>query len=443
VPVTADDAAYAFEAIKQLGHIYQNYDAGGVPDLVRELKVLNAHQFEIRTTRPVNPVWFELNGLNGIIPLPRHVWKNMSTDEMWRRQSDPTLFAVGDGPYRLERMVLSRYISLVRNPRFGGKPGTVPRIVIDFLQGADAFQAFSSGEVDASDLPFALVDKARLLPGVAVIATHPAFLYLTLTLNYGNDDAAFFRDVRVRQAMADAIDQAGMVRVIFHGFGTPLHGAVPPLPPTFLSPDARAGRFPVGYDPGRARALLAASGFTPGADGMLQKNGRRLGFTALLSIGGTSGPQIAQFIQRDFAAVGIDMRIKQMEFNQMLALAFGPKQGWQAEFISWTIEGFPDGQQNFSSRGSENMGHYSDPTMDRLVDAVNFSGGTQALDAWQDYTAAQQPVIFFSDGYIPVIVRAGIAGARDMINPDGALYPEELTITDPNFCHAAHNRRAP
>jgi peptide/nickel transport system substrate-binding protein len=442
VKVTANDEAYAFGLIKQIGHVYPDYGAGGVPDLVQSLTVLNDHQFEIRMTRPVNPEWFELNGLNEIPPLPQHVWGNISTADLWSRQSDPTMFAVSDGPFVLETVALSRYVSLVPNPHYAGKKPTIGRFVMDFLEGADAFQAFSSGEVDMSDVPFALVGAVRTMPDAELVKTHPAFTYFTLTINFKNDAVDFFRDVRVRQAMADALDQQTMTKVVFRGFAKPLYGPVPAQPPTYLSPDAKAGKYPVGFDPERARALLRAAGFTPGPDGVMQKAGKRLHFEALLGASGTTGPQLASFMQRNFARVGIDMTIKEMEFNQILALAFGPPQRWESAFIGWTINGYPDGQQIFSTQGAENIAHYSDTRMDALVDAVNFGTDRQPLFAWQDYTSEQQPSIFFTNGYIPVVTRPGIAGVRDMINPDGALYPEELTITDPNFCHAAHDHHA-
>jgi peptide/nickel transport system substrate-binding protein len=441
VAMTAHDVAYGYRLIRQIGHIYPDYGAGGVPNLVRSFTVLNDQQFEVRTTRPVNPLWFELNGLNLIYALPEHVWGNVSTDELWRRQSDPSFFAVSDGPFILEHLALSRYVSFTPNPQYSGHKSQIGRVVFDFLQGGDALQAFATGEVDLTDVPYALLPKIQAMPDVRMVQTHPAFTYFTLSLNFANPAVDFFHDLRVRQALADALDQKTMIDVIFHGDGTPLHSPVPPRPDTFLSPSARAGQFPVDYDPARARELLREAGFTPGPNGILQKNGRPLAFTVLLSTGGSTGPQIAQFMQRDYAKLGIDMQIKQMEFNQMLALAFGNPHGWQSMYIGWTINGYPDGQQIFSTKGAENISHYSDTHMDALVDAVNYGDGLAPLFAWQDYAAQQQPSIFFSDGYAPVVARRGIGGTADLIDPDGTLHPERLTITDPGFCHAAHDRK--
>jgi peptide/nickel transport system substrate-binding protein len=234
-----------------------------------------------------------------------------------------------------------------------------------------------------------------------------------------------------------------MIKVIFHGFGTPLYGPIPTQPPTFLSPAAKSGSVPVSYNPARARALLQDAGYTTGPDGIAQKSGQRLSFEALLVSGSDTGPLIAQFVQSNLAAIGIDLHIRQLAFNQVAALLGGPPQGWQAAFIGWAINGYPDGQQIYATDGGSNVSHYSDPHMDQLVTAVNFAADRQPLFAYQDYAAAEQPSIFLSDGARPVIARRGIAGVRDFINPDGALYPEDLTLTDPNFCHAPHHRDAP
>ena len=55
-----------------------------------------------------------------------------------------------------------------------------------------------------------------------------------------------------------------MIKLIDHGQGVEIYGPVPPVPPTFLSPEMRAGHYPVGYDPAKARALFSAAGYSAG-----------------------------------------------------------------------------------------------------------------------------------------------------------------------------------
>ena len=92
----------------------------------------------------------------------------------------------------------------------------------------------------------------------------------------------FFADVRVREAIADAINQPEMIGLAMHGHGYPVYGPVPPVPASFLSPAAQAGHYSVGYDPEKAKALLAVAGYAPGRDGIMQKDGKPLAFTLMI-----------------------------------------------------------------------------------------------------------------------------------------------------------------
>ena len=92
----------------------------------------------------------------------------------------------------------------------------------------------------------------------------------------------------------------------------------------------KAGHYPVGYDPAKARALLQAAGYSPGRDGIMQKDGKKLSFTYLMSTGDELIQQIAELTQADIAKIGIQMKVREIEFNQMLALLTNPRGDWRA-----------------------------------------------------------------------------------------------------------------
>jgi peptide/nickel transport system substrate-binding protein len=290
-------------------------------------------------------------------------------------------------------------------------------------------QAVESHDLDMANVPFPLFDMAKSLPGLHIVTLSPLYGWNELIPNMGNKTSAYFGDVRVRDAMADAISQRQIIALAMHGHGVEIHSAIPPEPPTFLSPAARAGDEPVGYDPQKARALLSDAGFTPGPDGIMQKSGQRLSFTLLVPAGQEMRIEMAETIQQNLRAVGIEMKVHQIEFNQMLALLVGARQSWQAIFIGTTLSAYPSGEGSFNTGGYYNDNGYSNPEMDAAIAASTDKPGLDGLFAYEDFTAAQQPVIFLPEEKYSVLARDGLHGIENFISPISLWAPDALYCT--------------
>ena len=129
--------------------------------------------------------------------------------------------------------------------------------------------------------------------------------------------------------------------------------------------------------------------------------------------------EMAEFIQQNLRAVGIDMKVQQVEFNQMMALNAGPPQGWEAMLFATDINAFPSGEAEFKTGGFYNSNGYANPAMDKLIDASTNTLGFGGLYAYEDYASAQQPVIFLPVEAYAVLVRNGLLGVNNMLNPLG------------------------
>ena len=109
----------------------------------------------------------------------------------------------------------------------------------------------------------------------------------------------------------------------------------------------------------------------------------------------------------------------------------GQPQVWQAILVATSVSGYPSGEDIFRTGGYMNNIGYSDAKMDQLIDASTNTPGLSGLFAYEDYAAAQQPVIFLPNEVYPVLVRKGLHGINDFINPLGAWAPEKLTCDAP------------
>nr|WP_321983433.1 peptide ABC transporter substrate-binding protein [uncultured Lichenicoccus sp.] len=436
-PVTAADVVFTFDLIRRLGPSYDGYDTGGIPNYIQDVRATGPHDVTMTLNHVVNPDWFFRLGLgNSIKVLPEHIYRNLTLPQMRMRQTDPTLFKVSDGPFVLDDFSVGRHIVLVPNPLYGGIRPKIRRLVVDFLEGGNSLQALRSGEIDAGDIPFELWDLATALPNLHTVKLDGPFGYMSIILNFRSRSAPFLRDQRVRQAITLAIDQKEIIALAYHGQASPVHGPVPSAITRFLSAQARAGYPSLQYAPDKARTLLDADGWHPGPDGIRVKNGQRLQFEVEVSSGAVDRFIELQVAQRNLAAVGIDIDIRGVEFNELFATLQGNGHDWNSIVIGWTIESFPDSQEFFSSDGAQNFGHYENKTMDALNEAVVTTAGSQALDAAQDYAAGQQPFIFLPTGAISLLARPDVHGLAQMTSPTGTWSPEFLSLSGDMACPA-------
>ena len=432
VPLTANDVAYFFSLIKKLGPTWVGYGGGGLPYIVKSFTVLSPTQFQIVTIHSVNPTWFIYNAIASLQPLPEHAWSKYTLDQMFQLQSTPSFYNVVDGPLKLQSLAVGLDAVFMPNPRWDGPPMHFSSLVFKFLQGdGAAVQGVESGDTDDAALTtdLYLFYAGRRLNGLHIEILPQSMAENVLYLNFNSPAVAFFRDVRVRQAMEDAIDQPTIVKDLEHGNGDPAYGPVPRDMTQFLSPAMRAGVYPVGYDPAKSRALLKQAGYTPGPDGIMQKNGKRLSFTYLEETGTNSITELDEITEANLRQVGIDMKIRQMEFNQMLALMQNHPMRWEATGVGQTNASYPSGEGQFETGASQNQSGYSDKTMDRLINESVDKPGLQGLFDYETYTSAQQPVIYEPRERAVLLVNDRLHGMANFIDPAGMYAPDQLYCT--------------
>jgi peptide/nickel transport system substrate-binding protein len=433
VPVTSGDVAYTLNLIRQLGETWPGFGGGGMPGIIQSLTVLDSSHFTVVLTHRANTEWFIYNGLSQLVPLPAHAWRRYSINQLQQLQSSPGFFKIVDGPLKISSLVVGQDAVFIPNPKYDGPKMHFTRLVFRFLENDGVgLQDVESGDLDMANLPFSLWGAAAHLPGIYKVVMAPQENWYFISINFNNPAVAFFRDVRVRQAMADAINQRQLSMLVYHGQGIEVYGPVPPVPPDFLSPAMKAGHYPVGYDVAKARALLMAAGFRPGPDGIMMKHGQRLAFDFLIQSGDTASELATNLLAAEFKQVGIEIKVHEMEFNQLVARIDGPSAGWESAYIYMNLSPYPSGEGLFRTGAFQNNGQYSDRAMDALIDASVNQPGLRGLYAYEDYASAQQPVVFVGGQKITVLVRDRIHGVKEFLDPVGQYAPEQL------YCTAAH-----
>lgn len=211
---------------------------------------------------------------------------------------------VGTGPYMLESYDPKQQITVIRNPNYWGEAPAIERMTFRFIQDDNArMLALLNGEIDVIGevTPQMLLSMPQ--DGSVVLHESRPVRYVALLANL-NGEAPFdiIQDYRVREALAWAIDRETIASVLYAGRGVPAKGILPGW--MFNLGDDHIDGF--GYDTIKSGALLDAAGWTMGANGIREKDGRQLSLRLVAAYPNVSSVKpMPEMLEQMFAAVGI------------------------------------------------------------------------------------------------------------------------------------------
>jgi peptide/nickel transport system substrate-binding protein len=219
---------------------------------------------------------------------------------------------IGTGPYKFVRWQRGDRIEYVANDDyFGGKPRIRNIVVREIPDETTAGILLQRHEIDLAMVDSATFAAHRDDPDLrAELLPENAFAAYEL-----NTSRPPFDDVRVRRAVAAAIDRESLVRKNTYGTGLLAYADIPPRFWTAGPPPD-----PNRYDPAAANRILDAAGWRRGADGMRAKGGRRLQVELTEYAGSATLRNEDVQVQAELRAVGIDATIK----TYALATYYGP-----------------------------------------------------------------------------------------------------------------------
>lgn len=217
---------------------------------------------------------------------------------------------IGTGPYYLASYTSGEGARFVRNPHYWG---SMPAIAeVDWQVGVDTVtqtQRAQANELDimGDNVPTGSLPEVRDTPEYAERLVDES----VVAVNYVSIDASMsdppLDNVLVRRALNHAIDKENLVEVI-GGRGEVAHCIFPPALEAF-DPNC----MPYDYDPDRARELLSEAGVPDGFA------------TQYFTDTTDDSVALAQAIQQDLAAVGIDVEIVTQEFDVLLETILQPR----------------------------------------------------------------------------------------------------------------------
>jgi len=339
-----------------------------------------------------------LDHFNDLMPVARHVFASIPPGEIRSRAAE--LPIVGTGPFKVREWIRQQKLVLVSSPSsvlpHPSVTGTMTFLVIP--EYTTRLAMLKSGQIDAlisagGITPTDAAELKKTNPEITVKPLRNRYFDSVVWLNidgeqYRNSKTVapnrFFGDTAVRRAMTYAIDRQSII----DGFMGPDHAVIvnTPLSPAYTSLANRSME-PYDFNPAKARELLKRAGWSPGPDGILQKNGVRFSFELAAPVGNPRRNYAATIIQQNLRDVGIDCRLRfdeslifnrnQNEFRYDAALSGLAAETLPFQLIIWGSD--------FRNRPF-NSSAFRNTALDRIIAELGKPlGASERISLWKSY----------------------------------------------------------
>jgi peptide/nickel transport system substrate-binding protein len=293
--------------------------------------------------------------------LPKHLLDGRDID----KANDYNRSPLGTGPYRIVEWKTGEYVLLekVKDYWRGPEFPKIDRILFRFLANTTTrINQLKSGEVHVVALvPWDKVRELRAIPSLRLNQVLGNG-YEHITLNEKHFPA--FADVRVRRALAHAIDRELLVRTVLDSLVTTVNGAVQPLSWAY-EPNVRK----YDYDPAAARKLLDDAGWKLGSDSVRSKDGKPLAFTIITQAGFAIRENIAQAVQRQLRDVGVNASVRLIDGTSISSVWFSGD--FDAMLHWWQMGADPEITLFFAADrtppAGRNINYFADDSLTRLL----------------------------------------------------------------------------
>lgn len=297
---------------------------------------------------------------------------------------------IGTGPWRLVEWKHDDYVKFAKNDKyFDGAPKFDTLLARIIPEPTTSVAEFEAGTIDILYVPEDQTkDWESTEEKKSRLQSSPALRLWYVGVNATRGP---LKDVRVRQAIAHAIDTKVLLQQLMNGRGTLAAGAIPPA-----LDGADPSRKPFEYDTAASRRLLKEAGFPNGVD------------LELWSSQTPPFPRLAESMQAYLKSVGIRVKLVQRDASTMRAAARAGEtdlvlKDWFADYPD--AENFLFPLLHTANKGvGGNVSFYSNATFDRLVnesrveaDAAKRAALYRQADSLAYSEVGLLPLFFYND----------------------------------------------
>lgn len=362
-PITAYDVEYSFlrlasPIVANATLVYGVFEGVNDTGFVEEgatdvsgVQVLDDKTIQFTTKEPMSMITFQSAYACYLHTMPKHVIEKFSEAELttqdWFNHPD-----VVSGPFMVTDYDTEHYISYVANKNYWKGAPKIDKLNIKIVDSSQVYSGLKSGEIDVThhtmtNIPQEDMASIEALDNVNVVYGSPV-----------TNQSVFIQtknipDQRVRQALVYAIDRQKIVDELLKGHGEVVEGFLSSASPYFDDSIT-----PYGYDPEKAKELLAQAGW----DGS-----QTLRF--FVNSGDGTFVNAAQVMATQWAAVGINVEVQTVDLATLMTMAGSTDYDLFA--VQYTYPPIdPSVDIAWLLSGAESWTGYSDPSIDEALGAV-------------------------------------------------------------------------
>jgi len=308
---------------------------------------------------------------------------------------------IGTGPFRTAEWVRDSYLRLVRFDGYfaRGEPA-LDGVTFRFVsEDAVKTAGLLTGEFDVVDAVDPLeIPRLQSNPGVVLAPRRNA----TINVVAINNARKPYTDIRVRQALWYAIDRATLLKTAYGSGSTPVAEFMDVSSPFYVDLGD-----PYPYNPAKAKQLLSEAGLASG-------------FSTDLALPQPYQAHVkaGELLQAMLAQVGIQAKIRVVEFGFWLSRIYGGPHDYDLTIIGHTGKLDPDGRLAGFGDPTTNYVQYNNPQVAALIDAGRFTLRTDLRKRIYAevlrHMTQDAMMVFLGQPQDYVITRTGVRNVKEM-----------------------------
>ena len=413
-PVGADDVVFTVRTVQD-----PQFPGALLNQSWKDIIATAVDNQHVRFALPGHNAGFLAN-LELLYIVPAHLLAGRSVAEL--ASASPNLNPVGTGPFRLVTQSQDR-IQLERNPFAWRRPWLNTVTIRSFPSQSAALDALDRGQVDGlANLSPSAAERERGNKQVSVLSAS-TYQYAELLLNLKAEEP-YFQDVRVRQAIAKAIDRNAIIRDLLGGQAIPDDGPIPRSITWAYNPTAQQPA----HDLAGSGKLLDDAGWTM-MNGVRTKGGTSLSFALTVSSDVPPYQRVAERIAEQLAEVGIVAEVRPVTTASLIHDYLNPRA------FDMTLTAFDNGPDpdvyTFWHSSQSHPGGFNFSGMKKNVfidgdledgrNTLDLATRAKAYFTFQEDFAKEVPAIFLYSPRYVMAVSTRIHGVK----LDPAIEPEE------------------
>jgi peptide/nickel transport system substrate-binding protein len=461
--VDAQDVIFWLNILEAEKSNYYGYATGLMPDNLVSYSATGPETVVLHLNKAYSSLWFTYNQLAEINPFPES-WDITSsgakpgtggcaTDsaaDKWAKcvavynfleaqakqastYATNPVWAVSDGAWKLSAYNTNGNVTFTPNADYSGSPKASLSAVkfVPYTSDTTEYTALRTGQLDVGYIPSQDLPQkplSQVLPSSNPLGSGYTLLpFYEDAISYYQPNfnnptlGAVFKQLYVRQALQEAVDQNGIDEAIWRGYAYPSSGPIPNEPPSQWIPATQgenSNQGPYPYSLANAKTLLTSHGWSevggvmtcqdPSKCGAGIASGTKLAFTLDYSSGTAAFAEESSVYKSDAAQIGVQVTLVGQSFNTIVGEAApcspGPKCTWQTlMYGGWAYSGpgyEPTGESLFLTGAGSNSGSYSNPTEDTLINGTHTSSSLSLFHQYATYTSEQLPFIWMPTNYL-------------------------------------------